>query len=117
MSEKQPGKYLFVLKNDDPKFIEMPFSIARTWVEDKELDLAVYFMFDAIEVAKKEYVENAPNIKVLVDYLLAQGVPMYTCGFCTRAYELSGDDLYPGIEVANRNIYYAVMIEREAVYY
>jgi predicted peroxiredoxin len=117
MAEKQPGKYLFVLKNGDPKFVPMGFSIARTWVEDKGLDLALYLMYDTVEVVKKANIDDNPDIKELVDWLLAQGVPIYTCGFCTRACMLAQNDYYDGIVVANRHIYYDLFTEREAVYY
>jgi predicted peroxiredoxin len=117
MGEKQPGKYLFVLKNAEPQFVPMAFSIARTWVEDKGLDLALYLMFGTVEVVKKENIGDTPDIKEAVDFLLAQGVPIYTCGFCSRACSLAGDDYYDGIEVANRHIYYDLFTEREVVYY
>jgi predicted peroxiredoxin len=115
MSEND--KFLFTLQNTNEKFDLMPFSIARTWLDDKGLDIAFYLMYDAVNLVRKDLIEDRPDIKEAVDYLLGKGVPIYTCGFCTRACELNQDKYYPGIVVANRHIYYTLMTERKVVYY
>jgi hypothetical protein len=51
----------------------MPFSIARTWLDDKGVDLALYLMYDAVQVVRKEVIEQRPDIKEAVDYLLSRG--------------------------------------------
>lgn len=114
MEEKK--KYLFVVQNNNEKYNPMPFSIARTWVDDKGLDIAVYLMYDAVQIAEKEYIEKSPDIKESIDYLLSRGIPIFTCGFCTRVCG-NAENFYPGIQVANRHIYYALMTERQTVYY
>lgn len=116
MSEERP-KYLFVIQNQDELFDLMPYSIARTWLDDKGLDLALYIMYNAVQVVRKDKIDDRPDIKEMIDYLLSKGVPIYTCGFCSRACELNQDKYYPGIVVANRNIYYSLFAERRAVYY
>jgi len=110
-------KALFVLQHRDDRFDLMPFSIARTWLDDKGLDIAFYLMYDAIQLVRKDTIEERPDVKEAVDYLLSRGVPIYVCGFCSRACELGVDKYYPGIVVANRHIYYAIMMERRVVYY
>jgi predicted peroxiredoxin len=110
-------KFLFVVQTNDERFNLMPYSIARTWVEDKGLDLAIYLMYDAIPVVHKDKINERPDIKEAIDYLLSKGVPIYTCGFCTRACELNAGSIYPGIIVANRHIFYSLMTERKTVYY
>ncbi len=116
MSDNQQ-KYMFVLQHHQPRYDSMPFSIARTWVDDKGADIAIYLMYDAVEIARKEEVESNPDIKEMIDYLLAKGVQIYTCGFCTRACQLNANSLYPGITVANRHLYYSLMTERRVVNY
>ncbi len=111
------NKALFVVQHNDPQFNLMPFSIAKTWVDDKGVDLAIYLMYDAVNLVRKDQIEERPDIKDAVDYLLGKGVPIYTCGFCSRACELNQDKYYPGIVVANRHIYYSLMTERRVVYY
>lgn len=108
---------LFVLQHRNEPFDLMPFSIARTWLDDKGVDLALYLMYDAVQLVRKEVIEQRPDIKEAVDYLLSRGVPIYTCGFCTRACQLNADSYHLGITVANRHIYYALMMERKVVYY
>ncbi len=108
---------LFVLQHRNEQFDLMPFSIARTWLDDKGVDLALYLMYDAVQLVRKEVIEQHPDIKEAVDYLLSRGVPIYTCGFCSRACQLNSDSYYPGIVMANRHIYYALMMERRVVYY
>ena len=49
----------------------MAYSIARTWREDKGLDIAIYAMYDAVELLKKETIVKYPEIKEAVDALLA----------------------------------------------
>lgn len=116
MSEERP-KFLFVVQNQNELFDLMPYSIARTWLDDKGVDLAMYIMYNAVQVVRKDKIEERQDIKELIDYLLSKGVPIYTCGFCSRACELNQDKYYSGIVVANRNIYYSLFSERRVVYY
>lgn len=116
MSEEKP-KYLFVIQHQDELFDLMPYSIACTWVDDKGIDLAIYIMYNAVQVVRKDKIDERPDIKEIIDYLLSQGVPIYTCGFCSRACELNQDKYYSSITVANRHIYYSLFSERQAVYY
>jgi len=113
----ESNKFLFVVQHSDPKFDFMPFSIARTWVDDKGMDLAIYLMYDAVELVRKDKIDERPEIKEAVDYLFSKGVPIYTCGFCSRACELNADKYYPGIVLANRHIFFSLMTERRSVYY
>lgn len=114
---KSQKQFLLVIKTKNPKFDLMGFSIARSWLDDQNADIAIYLKFDSVELLKKDNIENNPEIKAEVDYLLSRGVPIYVCGFCTRACKLSKDSYYPGIEVANRNIFYKLISERKAVYF
>ena len=57
------------------------------------------------------------EIKELVDFLLQKGVPIYVCGFCTRACELTANHYYPGIVVGNRKIYFSLVSQRRLLYY
>lgn len=109
--------YVFVLQHRQERFDPMPYSIARTWREDKGLDVAIYAMYDAVELLKKDVVAEQPSIKETIDVLLADGVPIYACGFCSRACSLAVDDYYPGVQVGNRHIFYALMSERRSVYF
>jgi predicted peroxiredoxin len=111
------GKYVFVLQHHNPQFDLMPFSIGRTWLDDKGLDLAFYLMYDAVQLMHKDTIETLPDIKEAVDYLLSKGVPIYVCGFCSRACSLSAPQLYPGIGMGNRHVFYSLMTERQVVYY
>lgn len=112
----QNPKYLFVLQNNDDRYNLMPFSIARTWFDDKNLDIAFYLMYDAVKIAEKDYLEKTPEVKAAIEYLLGNNIPIYTCGFCTRVCTVP-ESLYPGIQVANRHIYYSLMTERKTVNY
>jgi predicted peroxiredoxin len=113
--EKQQ-KYLFVVQHRDDRYSLMPFSIARTWFDDKGLDIAFYLMYDAVQIVEKDNLEKSPDIQEVIDYLLGKGIPIYTCGFCTRVCA-NAEKYYPGIQVANRHIYYSLMTERQTVYY
>lgn len=116
MTENKP-KYLFCVQHHDPEFDPMSFSIAHTWLDDKGLDIVFYFMYHAGKIMRRDYIEAHPDIKENVDYLLSRGVPIYVCGFCSRVCQLNTDNLYTGVQVANRHIYYALMTERQVVYY
>lgn len=109
-------KYLFVLQHNDDRYNPMPFSIALTWIEDKGADIVFYLMYDAVNIANKDYIEGHPDIKENIDYLLGRGVPIYTCGFCTRVCA-NPNEFYPGIQIANRHIYYSLMTQRNTVNY
>jgi len=114
---ESPGKYVFVLQHHNPQFDPMPFSIARTWLDEKGLDLAFYLMYDSIQLMRREALEQNPEIKDAVDYFLSKGVPIYVCGFCSRACSLTLQHLYPGVAIGNRNIFFSLMTERQPVYY
>ena len=88
-------KYLFVIQNQNERYDLMPYTIARTWLDDKGLDIAIYLMYDAVQVVRKDRISEYPVIQEVIDYLLSKGVPIYTCGFCTRACELNQDKYYP----------------------
>ena len=110
-------RYVFVVQHRNERFDLMPFSIARTWREDKGLDIAIYSMYDAVELLKKDAINEHPDIRDVLDVLLADGVPVYACGFCARACQLTVDDYYPGVQVGNRNIFHSLMTERQTVYW
>jgi predicted peroxiredoxin len=94
-------RYVFVIQHRHERFDLMPFSIARTWREDKGLDIAIYSMYDAVELLKKDVIIEHPDIRDALDALLANGVPVY-------AY-------YPGVQVGNRHIFHSLMTERQSV--
>lgn len=116
MPEDKP-KYLFCVQHNDPQFNPMSLSIARTWLDDKGIDIAFYFMYHAGNIMRQDNVEANPDIQDHVDYLLSRGVPIYICGTCSRVCQLNASNLYPGVQVANRHIFYALMTERRVVYY
>ena len=113
----QRPRAVFVLQHQNEQFDLMPFSIARTWIEDKGVDVALYLMYEAVKLVRKEVIEQRPDIREAVDYLLSKGVPIYACGFCSRACQLNVDSYYPGIVVGNRHIFYSLMMERTVVNY
>ena len=116
MNETQK-QFVLVIKTKNPKFDMMGFMIARSWLDNQNADIAIYLKFDSVELMRKENIENTPELKAEVDYLLSKGVPIYVCGFCSRACDINKDSLYPGIELGNRNIFYSLMSERKAVYF
>jgi predicted peroxiredoxin len=109
--------FVFVLQHRDKRFDLMPFSIARTWREEKGLDIALYAMYDAVELLKKDTIVEYPEIREALDALLADGVAVYACGFCSRACQLAADDYYPGVQLGNRQIFHNLMMERRSLYY
>jgi len=109
-------RFLFVLQHHDIRFDLMPFNIALTWHVDKRLDVALYLMYDAVQLVRRTVLEEQLDLKEAVDNLLCQGVAIYVCGFCTRVCALTAD-YYPGIIVANRHIFFTLMMERRVVYY
>jgi predicted peroxiredoxin len=111
------SKFLMVLEHHNLQFDELPFSTARSWVEDGGLDVAMWLLYDSIQIVRREEIEHTPAIKELVDFLLKEGVPIYVCGFCTRACELTADNYYPGVVVGNRKIYLALVSQRKVLYY
>lgn len=110
-------RYVFVLQHRDELFDAMAFSIARTWREDKGADLVLYAMYGAVELLKKDTLVKYPDIREMLDALLADGVSVYACGFCSRACELTSDDYYQGVQVGNRHVFYTLMTERQPVYW
>lgn len=113
--EDKKERYVFVVQHSHERFDPMPFSIAKTWSEDKGLDITLYLMYDAVELLKDDYVNSHQDIRDLLDSLLDSGVPVYACGFCSRACSLAVDDYYPGVQLANRHIFYDLMTECQPI--
>lgn len=109
--------YVFVIQHVNERFDTMPYSIARTWREDQGAEIAIYAMYDAVELLKADTVAERDDLREVLDALLAAGVSIYACGFCSRACQLSQESYYPGVEVANRHIFHSLMTERRAFYW
>jgi sulfur relay (sulfurtransferase) complex TusBCD TusD component (DsrE family) len=110
-------KYFFVIQHRHDNYDFMPFSIAKTWFDSNQADIAIYLMYDAVQIATQEYLANRPDIKEIIDYLTANKIAVYACGFCTRVNRINPDNFDLAIQVANRHIYYSLMVERKVLYY
>ncbi|WP_149141480.1 hypothetical protein [Gemmobacter caeruleus] len=110
-------RMVFVVQKRHELFDLMPFSIALTWRQDKNVDVDLYFMYDAVELLREDFLAGHQDLLEILNSLLADGAIVYACGFCSRACELSAKDYHPDVQVANRQIFHSLMTQRRPVYW
>ena len=83
-------------------------------------DLALFFIFQGAFMAKKGVAEasqgrNFAPVKDLWPDILEADIPMYLCGACAKTYNISEDELVPGVRIVHIPTLAAEMMERETV--
>lgn len=111
------GSHVFVIQQATPRFQLLPYSVALSWRQEYGTDLALYTMYESVELLRASSLARNDELRELVDGLVQAGVPIFTCGFCTRACELTADDYYPGVVVANRTILHDLLSSRTPLYW
>lgn len=109
--------HVFVVQHQNERFDAMPFSIALDWRRTHGLDIVIYAMYDAVGLLKDDFLRDNDELRSTVDALLQEGASIYACGFCSRACQLNAETYYPGVQVANRSIFFELMKTRKPLYW
>lgn len=83
-------------------------------------DLALFFIFQGALMAKRGIAEsiqgqNFAPVKDLWPEILEADIPMYLCGACAKTYNISEENLVPGVKIAHIPSLAAEMMDRETV--
>lgn len=83
-------------------------------------DLALFLIFEGALIARKGIAEtihgrNFAPVKELWPEILAAEIPMYLCGACAKTYNITEEDLVPGVRIVHLPSLAAEMAERETV--
>ena len=83
-------------------------------------DLALFFVFEGAKMARKgvaETIEGAhmTPVRELFPMILKEELPMYVCGACVKKYNISTEEIIPGIKIATLPTVTAEMMDRETI--
>jgi uncharacterized protein involved in oxidation of intracellular sulfur len=86
----------------------------------EDVDLALFFVFQGALLAKKGVAEtihghNFAPVKDLWPDVLEANIPMYLCGACAKTYQITADNMVPGIKVVQLPTLAAEMMGRETI--
>lgn len=93
---------------DDPHRVLMALRMAEIMSEDN--DVLVYFDIQAVEVVLKDapdmQFKDFPTSKAQIKKLAERKVTLMACPGCLKAAGKTAADLAPGIQIADKNIFF-----------
>ncbi len=86
----------------------------------EDADLALFFIFQGALMAKKGVAEtihgqNFAPVKDLWAEVLEANIPMYLCGACAKTYQITAENMVPGIKVVQLPTLAAEMMGCETI--
>jgi predicted peroxiredoxin len=94
---------------EDPHRVLMALQMAALMAEDH--DVLVYLDIRGVEVvlstAEDLSFEPFPSSRTQISKLLELGVPIFACPGCLKAAGKTADDLAPGIQIADKDAFFA----------
>jgi uncharacterized protein involved in oxidation of intracellular sulfur len=84
------------------------------------IDLVLFFVYEGAMMAKQGVAEtiegrNLTPVKDLMPIILEAKIPMYLCGACAKAYEISETELVEGVKIISLPTIAAEMLHRELI--
>ena len=93
---------------DNPHDVLMALRMAEMMVETK--NVLVYFDIDGVKIVLSDSEDitfgNFPSSHTQIRKLVDLGVPILACPGCLEVIEKSGDDLMPGVKLADRETFF-----------
>ena len=86
----------------------------------EDADLALFFIFQGALMAKEGVAEtihgqNFAPVKDLWPAVLEANIPMYLCGACAKTYQITAENMIPGIKIVQLPTLAAEMMGRETI--
>lgn len=102
---------------DDPTMATLPFMAAKTAKEEGH-DVVLWLWNEAVTLGRKGAADhvhgvNLTPLKDLLAAVKAAGVPIWVCGACAVARQISGTDLVAGASIRGMPDYIKAVVERE----
>ena len=81
-------------------------------------DLALFFVFQGALMVKKGVAEsihgkNFASVKDLWPEIMESNIPMYLCGACAKTYNITEENLIPGVKIVHLTSLAGEMMGRE----
>jgi predicted peroxiredoxin len=94
---------------DDEHEVLMALNMAVMMADSQ--DVLMYFDIEGIEVVLKDspditLEDHFPSSHTNLDALIAKGVTIMACPGCMKVADVTADDLYPGVQVANKDAFF-----------
>ncbi len=102
---------------DDPTMATLPFMAAKTAVEQGH-DVVLWLWNEAVTLGRRGTADhvtgvNLTPVKDLLAAVQAAGVPIWVCGACAVARQITGADLVPGATIKGMPDYIKAVAERD----
>lgn len=114
-------KFMLVVTHstDDQDSSNAAMALALSLLSERA-DLALFFIFQGALMVKKGVAEsihgsNFAPVKDLWPEILEAKIPMYLCGACAKTYNITEENLVPGVKIVHLPSLAAEMMERETV--
>lgn len=103
--------------SDDPTMATLPFIAAKT-AKEQGHDVVLWLWNEAVTLARCGAADhiigvNLTPLKDLLAAVQAAGIPIWVCGACAIARQISGDDLVEGAVIKGMPDYIANVAERD----
>ena len=102
---------------DDPTMATLPFMAAKT-AKEQGHDVIVWLWNEAVTLGRNGTADhvhgvNLTPLKDLLAAVQAARVPIWVCGACAVARQISGGDLVAGASIKGMPDYIRAVVERE----
>lgn len=102
---------------DDPTMATLPFMAAKT-AKEQGHDVVLWLWNEAVTLGRKGVGDhvigvNLTPLKELLAAIQAAGVPIWVCGACAVARQISGADLVDGASIKGMPDYIKAVAERD----
>lgn len=102
---------------DDPTMATLPFMAAKT-AKEQGHDVVLWLWNEAVTLGRKGVGDHVTGVnltpmKELLADLRAAGVPIWVCGACAGARQISGGDLVSGASIKGMPDYIKAVAERD----
>lgn len=104
---------------DDPTMATLPFMAAKT-AKEQGHDVVLWLWNEAVTLARKGAADhvtgvNLTPLKDLLAAVQAVGMPIWVCGACAVARQISAADLVAGATIKGMPDYIKMVAERDRV--
>ena len=114
-------KYLMVIthSDDDQDRANAAVGMATSLLSEGA-DLALFFVFDGAQMARKGVAETIEGeymtpVRELFPMVLEADLPMFVCSACVKKYNIPEDEIVAGITIATLPTVTAEMLDRETI--
>ena len=104
---------------DDLERSNAAMALALSLISE-DADLAIFFIYQGALMAKKGVAEsihgqNFAPVSDLWPEILEANIPMYLCGACAKTYNITEENIVPGVKIVQLPTLASEMMDRETL--